>query len=314
MSTDEFLNSIAAVTDDLDDLVSEPSSIFLRRALQLAKDSGVTTVITGEANDELCCGHGEMIDIRRGYYQRWQPYMRKPAFLRKLAALLVPVISPTRRDILTRAARGEEYFWSFEIGWPQTAKAQILTPAAMASLGSDTSADVVARCRERFDRSGHASRDYLNFIVYTMMQDYYFGNLMLGKLDLLARGLGLDARCPYTEPGYARFVFNIPAQFKLRDNTVKWFFKQAIEGLLPDSIIYRPKQGFRTPVVELFKGRLGDWARPVLLDGGFTAEGVVSRQHVADLLQAHRDGKGDFSNKLWTLMALNLWHDRWLKS
>jgi len=314
MSTEEFLNSIPAATDDLDDLVSEPSSIFLRRALQLAKESGVRTVMTGEANDELCCGHGEMIEIRRGYYQRWQPYMRKPALVRKLAALLIPAISPTRRDILTRAARGEEYFWSFEIGWPQTAKAQILTPEAMQSLGSDTSAEVVARCRARFDRSGHAKRDYLNFIVYSMMQDYYFGNLMLGKLDLLARGLGLDARCPYTEPRYAQFVFNIPAQFKLRDNTVKWFFKKAIEGLLPDSIIYRPKQGFRTPVVELFKGRLGDWSRPMLLDGGFTAQGIVSRPQVARLLQAHRDAEGDYSNKLWTLMALNLWHERWLKS
>ena len=36
---------------------------------------------------------------------------------------------------------------------------------------------------------------------------------------------------------------------------VKYFFKKAIDGILPDSIIYRPKQGFRTPVVELFHGR-----------------------------------------------------------
>src|SRR5262249_51052884 len=150
MSTQEFLDSIAPVTDDLDDLVSEPSSIFLRRALQLARDSGVKTVITGEANDELCCGHGEMINIRRGYYERWQPYMRKPAFVRTLAAALVPAVSPARRDILTRAARDEEYFWSFEIGWPRAAKQEILTPEAMASLGSDTSAEVVARCRARF--------------------------------------------------------------------------------------------------------------------------------------------------------------------
>jgi len=106
MSTDEFLGSISAVTEDLDDLVSEPSSIFLRRALQLAKDSGVKTVITGEANDELCCGHGEMISIRRGYYERWLPYMRKPAFVRQLAASLLSLVSPSRRDVLTRAARG----------------------------------------------------------------------------------------------------------------------------------------------------------------------------------------------------------------
>ena len=75
---------VPVVIEAQDDLVSEPSSIFLRRALQLAKDSGVSTVITGEANDELCCGHGEMIHIRRGYYERWLPYMRKPAFVSAL--------------------------------------------------------------------------------------------------------------------------------------------------------------------------------------------------------------------------------------
>jgi asparagine synthase (glutamine-hydrolysing) len=312
MTTDEFLQAIPLVSAELDDLVSEPSSIFLRRALQLARDSGVQTVITGEANDELCCGHGEMIEIRDGYYERWIPYMRKPAMIRRLAALVAPYLFPRRADILARAANDQEYFWNFEIGWPQSAQAQILTPAALGRIGSATAAEAVARCRARFNESEHAGRDYLNYIVYSMMQDFYFGNLMLGKLDLLARGLGLDARCPYTEPNYAHLVYNIPASFKTRDGTVKWFFKKAIEGLLPDEIIYRPKQGFRTPVVELFKGRLGDWAQPYLLDGGFTAEGIVKRRHVEWLLKQHRAGAADYSNKLWTLMALNLWYERWL--
>lgn len=313
MTTDEFLAEIPAVTGDLDDLVSEPSSIFLRCALRLAKDSGVTTVLTGEANDELCCGHGEMIDIRKGYYDRWQPYMRKPALLRRLAAIAAPLLSPSRKDILTRAARGEEYFWSFEIGWPQTAKSEILSAQAMSALRGTSSWEVVQRCLDQFGKSAHAKRDYLNYIVYNMMQDFYFGNLMLGKLDLLARGLGLDARCPYTEPTYAHWVYNIPAQFKLRDGTVKWFFKKAIEGVLADDIIYRPKQGFRTPVVELFKGRLGDWARPILMEGGFTAEGILNKTHLQRMLDMHRSGVADFSNRLWTVMALNLWYERWIR-
>lgn len=312
MSTDEFIAAIPLVTDQLDDLVSEPSSIFLRRALQLARDSGVATVITGEANDELCCGHGEMLEIRNGYYQRWLPYMRKPALVRRMAAAAAPYLFAKRADILTRAAREQEYFWSFEIGWPQSKKPEILTRAALGRLGTRSCAEAITRCRAHFNNSPHAQRDYLNYIVYAMMQDFYFGNLMLGKLDLLARRLGLDARCPYTEPGYAHFVYNIPAAFKTRDHTVKWFFKKAIEGLLPNEIIYRPKQGFRTPVVELFKGRLAEWAQPWLLEGGFTAEGIIERRHIAALLKQHRAGVADFSNKLWTVMALNLWYEKWI--
>jgi asparagine synthase (glutamine-hydrolysing) len=146
-----------------------------------------------------------------------------------------------------------------------------------------------------------------------MMQDFYFGNLMLGKLELLASSLGLEPRCPYTEPEYAHFAYNVPAQFKTKDGLVKYFFKKAIEGVLPDEIIYRPKQGFRTPVVELFQGALGKWAEPILLEGGLTAEGVLRRSHIEELLARHRRGEHDYANRLWTVMTLNLWHERWIK-
>ena len=131
---------------------------------------------------------------------------------------------------------------------------------------------------------------------------------------MLASGLGIEPRCPYTEPAYAHLVYNVPAKFKFQGDTVKYFFKKAIEGVLPESIIYRPKQGFRTPVVELFKGALADWARPVLLDGGLTKSGVLRRDALERLLAAHIRGERDYSNRLWTAMVLNLWHDRWIAS
>jgi asparagine synthase (glutamine-hydrolysing) len=172
---------------------------------------------------------------------------------------------------------------------------------------------VVARNRARVDASPHGQRDYLNYMIYAMMQDNYFGNLMLSKLDLLSSRLALEARCPYTAPAYAHWAYNVPAKFKWRDGWVKHFFKKSIEGVLPDAIIYRPKQGFRTPAQELFAGRLGEWARPVLLEGGFTRLGLLRRDVLADLLDRHRRREGDQSTKLWTAMVLNLWHERWLR-
>jgi len=314
LNVDQFLESIPIVVDALDDLVSEPSAIFLHAALNLAREAGMKTIITGEANDELCCGHGEMIAIRNGYYKRWIPYMRLPAVVRRWAARVGPLYSRGHRDILQRAARGSEYFWNFEIAWAGSEVEEVITPSAISRIPAGTAEMIVTAYKSQFLASEHAQRDYLDYMIYLMMQDFYFGNLMLGKLDLLSRSLGLEARCPYTEPNYARFVYNVPAQYKLKDGTVKWFFKKAIEALLPREIIYRPKQGFRTPIVELFRGRLGDWARPYLMEGGFTSEGLIRRQHIERLLRDHGNGSADFSNKLWTLLMLNLWHQRWLAS
>jgi asparagine synthase (glutamine-hydrolysing) len=294
--------------------VSEPSSVFLHHALKQCKQKGLKVVVTGEANDELSCGHGEMISIRNGYYRRWLPFSRLPGVVKKLAAAVAPLVSPKRSDILRRAAAGEEYFWNYEIAWPVSEMPSILSPDAIRATASESAGAVVARDVERIRASAHGGRDYLNHMIYRMMQDYYFGNLMLGKLDLLAGQLGLDARCPYTEQDYAHFVYNIPAKFKQRSGVVKYFFKKAIVGILPDSIIYRPKQGFRTPVSELFKGPLADWGQSAILDGGFTGKGFLRRDELARLMAAHRTGVPDWSNRLWTVLVLNLWHKRWIES
>ena len=309
LSTEDFLKTIPLTIDAMDDLVSEPSSVFLYHALRMAKDEGLRVVVTGEANDELCCGHGGMIDIRDGYYRRWLPHMQRPQWVRALMASVVPMFSPKRKDILERAAVGDEYFWTYETAWMDSNKQDILAsriPAVRASR-------IAAECRQRFDASEHRDRDYLFYVIYAMMQDFYFSNLMLAKLDLLASAVGVEPRCPYTEPEYAHFVFNVPARFKTRDGLVKYFFKKAIEGVLPDEIIYRPKQGFRTPVVELFQGALGDWAEPILLETGLTREGVLNRTHIEETLKKHRAGERDYANRLWTVMTLNLWHERWIR-
>lgn len=314
LSTDEFLQIIPQTIDAQDDLVSEPSSVFLFHALRMAKDQGVRVVITGEANDELCCGHGGMVQIRDGYKARWQPLMRLPRPLRGVAAKLAPMLSPARADVLRRAADDSEYFWSYEIAWPQSQLAELISPELWERARVEPPSSVVARNRRRVDASAHGHRDYMNYMIYAMMQDNYFGNLMLSKLDLLSSKLGLESRCPFTEPAYAHWVYNVPSRFKSRDGWVKHFFKQSIEGVLPHDIIYRPKQGFRTPVQELFAGRLGDWARPVLLETGFTKLGLLRREALSGLLDAHRRRERDHSNKLWTAMVLNLWHTRYIES
>jgi len=312
LSTDEFLRIIPETIEAQDDLVSEPSSVFLFHALRMAKAEGVRVVVTGEANDELCCGHGGMVQIRDGYLARWQPLMRMPRPARRVAALLAKSFTPKRHDVLRRAADDGEYFWSYEVAWPATELGAILPADLLGRCRDELPATVVARNRRRVDASAHGQRDYLNYMIYAMMQDNYFGNLMLSKLDLLSSRLGLESRCPYTAPAYAHFVYNVPATFKWRDGWVKYFFKKSLDGVLPDDIIYRPKQGFRTPVVELFAGKLGDWARPALLETGFTKLGILSRDALSGLFDQHRRRERDNSTKLWTALVLNLWHSRWM--
>lgn len=311
ITVDDFIATMPRVIDAQDDLVSEPSSVFLHHALEMVREHGLRIVVTGEANDEISCGHPGMIQCREGYYRRWRPLMALPRPLRRLLARTVPMVSPRHRDVLARAAADGEYFWSYEIGWTDHDKPDILTPEAVERTRDAPAAAIVAE-RARAIRAG-ADRDYLAHVIGMMMQDFYLGNLMLGKLEHLSSRLGIEARCPYTSPAYVHFVYNIPSRFKARDRQVKTFFKAAIRDLLPHDVIYRPKQGFRTPTPELFRGPFGTWAEPLLMETGLTRAGLLRRDTLARLLAEHRSGAGDRSTRLWTALVLNLWHDRWVR-
>src|ERR1700682_2366393 len=58
-----------------------------------------------------------------------------------------------------------------------------------------------------------------------------------------------------------------------------------------------------------FRSRCRAWN---LLEGGLTRAGILQPGHLDNLLQRHRRRERDFSTRLWTVMVLNLWHDRWI--
>jgi hypothetical protein len=49
------------------------------------------------------------------------------------------------------------------------------------------------------------------------------------------------------------------------------------------------------------------------METGLTHVGMLKQKHLAEILRRHRKGQGDYANRLWTAMTLNLWYDRWIQ-
>ncbi len=311
-----FLEGLSQVAGLMDDLISEPSIVFLFWAIRTAGDAGVRVLFVGEGNDELMCGHGHMMTIRANYYRHWVPYMRLPGFVRRAAALAAPLVTraglrPGRLDLLRRAAAGGPYLLNFEVGFVDAEKAWLLTPEALRSMAATDSREVARAHSERF-RAARSGADYLDEIIYLMMHDYW-PNLMGAKMELLTAAHGIEARSPYLDHRYVEAALQVPPALKMRNGTVKYAFRRAIEGLLPGEIIYRPKQGFRTPLPELFRGSFMEWALPRILKGGLARRGWLRLPYVQQIAGAHQSGRHDFSSRLWILLVLSLWYERWIE-
>jgi asparagine synthase (glutamine-hydrolysing) len=84
--------------------------------------------------------------------------------------------------------------------------------------------------------------------------------------------------------------------------------KKEFSDLLPSENVNRPKMGFGVPVGHWFRGPLKDLLREHLLSGTTLERGYFQRAQVERLVNEHLSLAADHSNKLWSLLMLEMWH------
>ncbi len=86
---------------------------------------------------------------------------------------------------------------------------------------------VDARRRELF---------YLNMI--------WFMTTLLDRKDRMSMGASLEVRVPFADHRLVEYVWNIPWEMKMYGNREKGILRKALEGILPDEVLYRKKSPY----------------------------------------------------------------------
>jgi asparagine synthase (glutamine-hydrolysing) len=81
-----------------------------------------------------------------------------------------------------------------------------------------------------------------------------------------------------------------------------------MRGVLPASILNRPKMGFPVPFGSWVRGGWNIVARDVLLDRRSRERGIVDPIAAERLLRDHTAGRTDGADRLWSLLNLELWY------
>src|SRR3989344_3922918 len=84
-------------------------------------------------------------------------------------------------------------------------------------------------------------------------------------------------------------------------------FKEALEDILPDSILDKKKQGFRLPLKPLFQGELKSYVREKLLSGSEKKWEVFGRAARERFLSVALSSRIDYSQHIFTLLCLDEW-------
>ena len=107
---------------------------------------------------------------------------------------------------------------------------------------------------------------------------------------------------------FVEFVAQLPARFKISGLTLKAIFKKALRGILPKTILNRPKAGFAVPLEHWFRGQLGEMLYDTLLSRRSVDRGYFKRSYIENLIDAHVNQGRNQQNQLWVLLMLELWH------
>lgn len=153
--------------------------------------------------------------------------------------------------------------------------------------------------------------DATNGELYLDLQSYLIDNILV-KVDRMSMATSLETRVPLLDHELIEFVFSLPGRLKLHSGTTKWIFKKTMEGHIPDENIYRPKEGFSIPIKHWLKTDLRDLLLDNLSEDRLRQDGRFDPAAVGSMVNAHLDGRENYSHQLWALLVYFIWKDTYL--
>jgi asparagine synthase (glutamine-hydrolysing) len=158
-------------------------------------------------------------------------------------------------------------------------------------------------------RGAAGMRDHLDAAVYQYTRLYLIADVLV-KVDRASMANSLEVRAPLLDTKVVELACAVPGELKLRGNVTKYLLKKAARPWLPQEIIDRPKKGFGIPVADWLRGPLRDMAYALLSPNRIRDEGYFNPDTIMRLLSEHDRGEADHRKPLWTILAFQLWLER----
>jgi asparagine synthase (glutamine-hydrolysing) len=250
------------------------------------RDAGLKVVLTGEGADEMFAGYDLFKEGRvRRFWGRQPGSTARPRLLERLYPWLAR--TPLAQQAMAREffGTGRERFTSpgfaHQTRWrPAAALQRLFAPEVRReAAGVDPVARLLATLPPDFSRWSPLAQDqYLE--VRTLLSGY----LLASQGDRMLMAHSVEGRFPFLDPEVVEVANRLPATLKLRGLDEKHVLKRVAEGLVPPSVIRRPKQPYRAPDALCFAGSAAPaWAAEVASERAVRDAGVFDPVAVARL-------------------------------
>lgn len=140
---------------------------------------------------------------------------------------------------------------------------------------------------------------YLNFT--------WFMQTLLDRKDRMSMAHGLEVRVPYCDHRLVQYVWNIPWEIKMFKGREKGLLRSALEGILPDDVLYRKKSPYPKTHNPLYEKSVKERLMEVLSDPSSPILPLINRNAVFEMMTESSDTGKPWFGQLMAQPQLYAW-------
>jgi asparagine synthase (glutamine-hydrolysing) len=244
VTPDDLVQNIARVAASFDQPFGNSSALPAFLCALRAKEDGVTRLLAGDGGDELFGGNS-----RYAMQRVFGWYGKIPVKLR--SAFLEPVLGLDAASRIPLLRKASSYIRQANVPMPDRLQTHnlmlrlgtrdMLTPGFLAQVDTDSAIRQQRQVWTQADTVNDVDRELAFDWRYTLAEND------VPKVRDTAALAGVQVGFPLLDQELLEFSLRLPPDYKLRGLRLRWFFKEALRGFLPDEIIAKKKHGFGLP-------------------------------------------------------------------
>ncbi|MCE5249482.1 asparagine synthase C-terminal domain-containing protein, partial [bacterium] len=298
--------SPSQLADDINDLIhcqDEPfgstSQYAQYSVFRLARKHGTTVTLDGQGADEELAGYHYLFPVFfAGLMRNMKPLQawREFAAYRSLTgAPLVRSLSAAGAGFLSHRAMirmANRYDRGRNVSW--------------------VNGDIVNIARTIESPQTPEFSDRLNGRLYELFTRSSLPALLRYE-DRNSMAFSVEARLPFLDHRLVSFLFSLPSDQKIRSGRTKYVMREALKGLVPESIRTRSdKVGFSTPEAHWYRNEMLPYIREVIGSSTTRKRGLYAVPKLMSLIDVNAAGTVNAGRAIWRALNLELWFRRFI--
>ena len=293
ITADEYWGEFPKIQYHMDEPLADPAAVALYFVCKLASES-VKVVLSGEGADELFGGYNiykEPDDVAI-YNAVPMPIRRE---IGKLCSRL-----PHKRGVNFFIRRGktlEERFIGNAYIFSESERKDILAIKTNAPAAAEITKPFYDMVK---------GKDNVTKMQFLDINLWMTGDILL-KADKMSMANSLELRVPFLDREVMALAQRIPKKYRVTKENTKYAMRMAAHRACPPRTADKKKLGFPVPIRVWLKE--DEYYNKVKAE--FESENArkfFKPEKLISLLEDHRDGKYDYSRKIWTVYTFLVWY------